>query len=225
MDFDLRFSSFSQINKISIFQNLSGSTSLINTSINQQSIDESLNRNQKRFSKKEKKELRKKYQRQLEEEMKRKEEEDKLSKKLYDEVPPTTFTRTISNPEAVMKKRREQRLENKLKEMGHGGSLKIFGGDLNPNKPYVTLLVGMMDRAYKVVRDTLDKYGLEKESADDFILVEITMPKISGLSRSLTDLRQIDSESKERYLHDDERPLMSLLDDSGKCFDDPFMVG
>ena len=73
-----------------------------------------------------------------------------------------------------MKKRREQRLENKLKEMGHGGSLKIFGADLNPNKPYVTLLVGINDRAYKVIRDTLDKYGLEKISADDYVLVEVS---------------------------------------------------
>ena len=131
-----------------------------------------LNRGPKRFSKKEKKELRKKHQK-AEEEM-RKQEEERLSRKLYEEVPPTTFTRTISNPEAVMKKRREQRLENKLKEMGHGGSLKIFGAELNPNKPYVTLLVGIGDRAYKVVRDTLDKYGLDKVSADDYVLVEVS---------------------------------------------------
>ncbi|KAE9555476.1 hypothetical protein FO519_001331 [Halicephalobus sp. NKZ332] len=130
------------------------------------------------------------------------------------DFPPTTFTRTISNPEAVMKKRREQRLENKLKEMGHGGSLKIFGAELNPSKPYVTLLVGVNDRSYKVVKDTLDKYGLERVSADDYVLVEITVPRTGALSRSLSDLREVDSNATERYLHDDERPLMSFLDDT-----------
>uniref|UniRef100_A0AC34Q6T9 Ras-associating domain-containing protein n=1 Tax=Panagrolaimus sp. JU765 TaxID=591449 RepID=A0AC34Q6T9_9BILA len=192
----------------------------VNTSItgsNSSQIDDKIDLNrggQKRFSKKEKKELRKKYQKQLEEEMKKKQDEEFLSKKLYEQVPPTTFTRTISNPEAVMKKRREQRLENKLKEMGHGGSLKIYGEELNPNKPYVTLLVGINDRAYKVVRDTLDKYGMEKACADDYVLVEVLLSKSNQLSRSLTDLHQLDPHATERYLHDDERPLMSLLSEN-----------
>jgi len=33
------------------------------------------------------------------------------AKQLYTEVPESTFTRTVSNPEAVMKKRREQKLQ------------------------------------------------------------------------------------------------------------------
>ena len=32
---------------------------------------------------------------------------------LYNEVPESTFTRTVSNPEAVMKKRREQKLQRR----------------------------------------------------------------------------------------------------------------
>jgi hypothetical protein len=40
---------------------------------------------------------------------------DDVGKRLYEELPQNTFTRTISNPEAVMKKRREQKLESKLR--------------------------------------------------------------------------------------------------------------
>ncbi len=47
-------------------------------------------------------------------------EAEDVASRLYQEVPPTTFTRTISNPEIVMKKRREKKLESKLKEIGRG---------------------------------------------------------------------------------------------------------
>lgn len=43
-----------------------------------------------------------------------------LASNLFAEVPPTTFTRTISNPEIVMKKRRERKLQQKLNEIGDG---------------------------------------------------------------------------------------------------------
>ena len=108
--------------------------------------------------------------------MMHRQEEEQLSRRLYDEVPPTTFTRTISNPEAVMKKRREQRIENKIREMHKGGSVKIYSGELDASRPYVTLLVGAEDRAYKIIRDTLDKLGGEftKALTDDFCLIEVS---------------------------------------------------
>uniref|UniRef100_A0A914Y5N2 Ras-associating domain-containing protein n=1 Tax=Panagrolaimus superbus TaxID=310955 RepID=A0A914Y5N2_9BILA len=140
-----------------------------------------LSRNSKRFSKRKKeKELRKKYQNQKQvienDIMKQREEDQQVSRRLYDEVPPTTFTRTISNPEAVMKKRREQKIENRLRQISKGGSVKIFSGDLDPSRPYVTLLVGAEDRAYKIIRDTLIKLGGEFDKAlpDDFCLIEVS---------------------------------------------------
>ncbi len=54
-----------------------------------------------------------------------------------------------------------------------GGSLKIYGIDLSPNKPYVTLLVSMRDRADRIVRETLEKYGLERHDPADYCLVEV----------------------------------------------------
>lgn len=42
------------------------------------------------------------------------------AEELYRALPPTTFTRTISNPEVVMKKRREKKIAAKLKDLGQG---------------------------------------------------------------------------------------------------------
>ena len=67
----------------------------------------------KRLSKKEKKELKKK---EKEEKLKGKENTspDGVAEKLYKELPETSFSRTISNPEAVMRRRRQLKLERKL---------------------------------------------------------------------------------------------------------------
>ncbi|VDN57614.1 unnamed protein product [Dracunculus medinensis] len=170
---------------------------------------DNMHRNNKRFSKREKKELKKKYQQALPL------ESENAACELYKAIPPTTFTRTLSNPEIVMKKRRERKIEAKLKGMGQGGSLKIYGYDLVPSRPYVTLLVSVRDQACKIVKETLEKYGLEKENCDDYILVEISLPASGKLTRSLSDLRDINDGRHERYLNDDELPLIYLADHAG----------
>ncbi|VDK42650.1 unnamed protein product [Anisakis simplex] len=167
-----------------------------------------IKRSQKRFSKREKKELKKKHQRAI---IQDKEDASTATKSLYKALPPTTFTRTISNPEIVMKKRRERKLEAKLKEMGHGGSLKVYGYELMPSRPYVTLLVSLRDQATKIVRETLDKYGLDKENVDDYVLVRVRMPSSCKMSRSLSDLRSLeDGASHEEYVDPNDYPLLNL---------------
>ena len=42
-----------------------------------------------------------------------------VAKQLYDDAPETSFTRSISNPDAVMRRRRQQKLEKKLQQF-HG---------------------------------------------------------------------------------------------------------
>ena len=42
---------------------------------------------------------------------------DGVAVKLYNELPDTSFTRSISNPEAVMRKRRQIKLEKKLQQI------------------------------------------------------------------------------------------------------------
>lgn len=69
------------------------------------------------MSKREKKEKKK-------QDKKGKENDSSVAEKLYTDMPESTFTRSISNPEAVMKRRRQQKVEKKLQQCrgqdGHG---------------------------------------------------------------------------------------------------------
>ncbi|KAK6105381.1 Ras association (RalGDS/AF-6) domain family protein [Brugia pahangi] len=161
--------------------------------------------NQKRFSKKEEKELKKKHQKAVEQ------QEPKLraSEELYKALPPTTFTRTISNPEIVMKKRREKKIAAKLKDLGQGGSLKIYGYELEPSRPYVTLLVSVRDTTRRILEEVLEKYGVNR-NVEEFVLVEMAIPVSTKLSRSLSDLRFLNISRRERIMDYNEYPLVSL---------------
>ena len=44
---------------------------------------------------------------------------------------------------------------------------------MNPDVPYKTLLLSVSDSAAHVVRETLEKYGMDKENPDAFCLVEV----------------------------------------------------
>ena len=72
----------------------------------------------RKLSKREKKELKKK---EKEAKLKGKEnqtpEKEGVAEQLYNELPETSFTRSISNPEAVMRRRRQLKLEKKLQEI------------------------------------------------------------------------------------------------------------
>ena len=99
---------------------------------------------------------------------------------LYKEVPDSSFTRSISNPEIVMARRRQQKLENKLKQIKYkdgGGTLKVFGETLKPDIPYKTLLMTNQDTAAFAVKETLDKYGLSAEDPDNYCLVQVSNAK------------------------------------------------
>lgn len=157
----------------------------------------------RRLSKREKKELKKKQQ---EEAKKIKSNDDTaIAQNLYDELPETSFTRSISNPEAVMRRRRQQKLEKRLKEFQEkegsdsGGTLKIFAETLKPEIPYKTLLVGMRDSAAIVVKEALDKYQMKKEEPEDYCLVMVNVPEGGQTGTGVL--------GKERVVHDDDCPL------------------
>ena len=106
------------------------------------------------------------------------------------ELPETSFTRSISNPEAVMRRRRQQKLERKLqlfrsKDGGPdtGGTLKIYGESLCKDVPYKTLLLSVRETAAYVVREMLDKYGLNKEDPANYCLVQVSR---CSLTRRMT---------------------------------------
>ncbi|XP_012937979.1 afadin [Aplysia californica] len=135
----------------------------------------------RKLSKREKKEKKKRER----EKGKENEPEDEggVATQLYNEAPETSFTRSISNPEAVMRRRRQQKLEKKLAQMNaaeggtdSGGTLKIYGESLRPDVPYKTLFLSTADPAAAVVREAMDKYGLEKEDSSLYCLVEVLLP-------------------------------------------------
>lgn len=103
-----------------------------------------------------------------------------VAEKLYTELPETSFTRSISNPEAVMRRRRQQKLEKKLQQYRSkdggpdtGGTLKIYGESLCKDVPYKTLLLSVSDTAQTVVREMLSKYGLTQEDPNNFCLTQV----------------------------------------------------
>lgn len=105
-----------------------------------------------------------------------------VAERLYSELPETSFTRSISNPEAVMKRRRAQKLEKKLQQFRSkdggpdtGGTLKIYGESLCQDVPYKTLLLSIRDCAQAVVREMLAKYGLDKVDPLLYCLVQVSM--------------------------------------------------
>ncbi|XP_064119652.1 afadin-like isoform X5 [Macrobrachium nipponense] len=162
----------------------------------------------RKLSKREKKELKKA------EKMRRANETNEadtsVAEKLYTELPETSFTRSISNPEAVMRRRRAQKLEKKLQQFRSkdggpdtGGTLKIYGESLRPDVPYKTLLLSIRDNAHSVVREMLEKYGLYKEDPNNYCLVQT----VAGNDEAYGGM----SPQKEYILDDDECPLAILM--------------
>lgn len=176
----------------------------------------------RKLSKREKKEQKKKEKlAQLNSNPSGDAENNHVAEKLYTELPETSFTRSISNPDAVMRRRRQQILEKKLQQFRAkdggpdtgtsyfgwlamtrnlisyrilpGGTLKIYGESLCRDVPYKTLLLSIRDCAQAVVREILSKYGLDKADPLHYCLV------------------QVNSEGTEYILDDDECPLSILM--------------
>ncbi|CAH1799277.1 unnamed protein product [Owenia fusiformis] len=137
-----------------------------------------------------------------------------VGEQLYNELPETSFTRTISNPESVMRRRRQMKLEKKLQEIkskngpDSGGTLKIYGESIDTKVPYKTLLLSSADEASSVVKETLDKYGMEKEDPLSFCLVQMIVPHQSSPEYKGP------GQGKEIMLEDDECPLAILMQHS-----------
>lgn len=116
------------------------------------------------------------------------------------------FVRTKSNSEAVMRRRREMKVQKKLdeiqKEGDHGGLLKIHGDSLNIDVPYKSLLLSVTDTAAYVVNQMLDKYGLSKVDPTEYCLVQVFNAHAGEIGGGLRP--------QEHVLEDDECPLAIL---------------
>uniref|UniRef100_A0A669BGQ3 Afadin, adherens junction formation factor n=1 Tax=Oreochromis niloticus TaxID=8128 RepID=A0A669BGQ3_ORENI len=130
------------------------------------------------------------------------EDGDNLAAEVYKDMPETSFTRTISNPEVVMKRRRQQKLEKRMQEFmssdgrpDSGGTLRIYADSLKPNIPYKTILLSTRDTADFAVVEALEKYGLEKENPKEYCIARVN-----------------DKSGKEVILDDYECPLQIFRD-------------
>lgn len=139
-------------------------------------------------------------------------ENDSPTKKDDDETT-SVFTRTKSNSEAVMRRRRQMKLENKfmeIKQQGdEGGLLKVYGETLNPDVPYKSLLLSVTDSAAYVVREMLDKYGLlTQEDPDEYCLVQVFNAHAGEIGGGLRP--------QEHLVENDECPLAILQNQVSK---------
>ncbi|XP_069463517.1 afadin isoform X4 [Ambystoma mexicanum] len=137
-------------------------------------------------------------------------ENSRLAAEVYKDMPETSFTRTISNPEVVMKRRRQQKLEQRMQEFrssdgrpDSGGTLRIYADSLKPNIPYKTILLSTTDTADFAAAAALEKYGLEKENPMEFCIAQVTYPP--GGQNS-------EKGAKEILLDDDDCPLQIFRD-------------
>ncbi|CAH1388633.1 unnamed protein product [Nezara viridula] len=171
----------------------------------------------RKLSKREKKQLKKqeKLNRMKSAGLNNDENDSGVAEKLYTELPETSFTRSISNPEAVMRRRRQQKLERKLQQFRSkdggpdtGGTLKIYGEALCRDVPYKTLLLSIGDTAAQVVKEMLMKYGLDKEEPQHYCLLQVNsaIEENKDTNHSTNTLNQ-----REYILDDDECPLAILM--------------
>ncbi|XP_053317193.1 afadin isoform X16 [Spea bombifrons] len=137
-------------------------------------------------------------------------ENSQLAAEVYKDMPETSFTRTISNPEVVMKRRRQQKLEKRMQGFrssdgrpDSGGTLRIYADSLKPNIPYKTFLLSTNDTADFAVGEALEKYGMERENPREYCIARVTLPP--GAQHS-------DKGVKEIILDDDECPLQIFRD-------------
>ena len=56
-------------------------------------------------------------------------ENSRLAAEVYKDMPETSFTRTISNPEVVMKRRRQQKQEKRMQEFRSSDGRPDSGAD------------------------------------------------------------------------------------------------
>lgn len=148
---------------------------------------------------------------------------DGVAEKLYTEVPETSFTRSISNPEAVMRRRRQQKLEKKLQQLCQeggpeaGGTLRIFGETLNKDVPYKTLLLSTRDTAASVVSEILEKYGKDKEESGQYCLVQLVIPHgvTSGATAAALDCSNSNASDNTFNNNNHHQQLNSALSNPG----------
>ncbi len=121
-----------------------------------------------------------------------------IARSLYNVMPESRFTRSISvkNKRNLLSRQSPDKLVRKENVIGN--ELKIFADFILPDVPCVTMTVSDKDTATQVVKSALELYGLREESSN-FGLVQVTVPTFGSEPH-------LNVELKERLLGDNEHP-------------------
>ncbi|XP_072037063.1 LOW QUALITY PROTEIN: uncharacterized protein [Amphiura filiformis] len=169
-------------------------------------VDQNNQNFKRKLSKREKKEQKKK-----EKQAKLKAKEEGTSgEKLYHDLSKSRFTRTISNPDVVMRRRRQQKLDQMKKFQNRpdsGGTLKIYAHSVFPEVPYKTLLVSVDETCDEIIMESLEKFGKEKANPDEYVLVKVVVPP----GEDPNEYSKRGDWGKEAIMDGDESPLGDVM--------------
>ncbi|KAJ8027229.1 Afadin [Holothuria leucospilota] len=160
---------------------------------------------QRKLSKREKKELKKK---EKEAKLKGITHDDSTSPKLYDNLS-KTFTRTISNPEGVLRRKRQQKVEQMERyrnKPDSGGVLKVYAHTVFPEANYKTILVPFTTPASLIVKQSLENFGHPNENPNEYCLVRVILPP----GADPNDYVKEKGWNQEAFMDEDEFPLEYL---------------
>ena len=128
----------------------------------------------------------------------------RIARSLYNIMPESKFTRSISS-----KNQRNQFGRNHVSYPTSGGkdsednsTLRVYADSLLPNGPCKSLLISVHDTTAQVVKSSLEKYGL-REDPSEFCLVQVTLPP----GRYTGSNPQLNADYTEHVLGDSEHPL------------------
>ena len=131
----------------------------------------------------------------------------KIASCLYNDMPESKFTRSISvkNKENQLYRTANDKRRHSLpggEELPSDATMRVYADFIAPDVPCKSLLISRSDTAGQVVKSALDKYCI-REDPSEFCLFQVTMPP----SFHLGSEPRLNIEYAERVLGDQEYPL------------------
>ena len=120
-----------------------------------------------------------------------------IARSLYNIMPESKFTRSISK-----KNERNGHLHASRDILDDNSTLRVYADSLLPNGPCKSLLIAGHDTSAQVVKSSLEKYGIP-DDPNEFCLVQLVIP--TGQAGGSNP--QLNVDYTEHILGDNDRPL------------------